>query len=94
MANNSKTAEEIEEQLQERFNKQIDVMEITTVTVVEEQQLKLMEALTTNLRDIADQKKEIQGPREDILQRLFYTPNKDSAVKKKGGDNKWQRNYL
>ena len=65
-ANNSRNAEDINTGLQARFNKQINIEEITAVTTAGEQQLKLFEALTNTLGEIANQKQEIQGLGERI----------------------------
>jgi len=76
LANNSRNADEIDKQLQARFNSQIDVTEITAITTAGEQQLKLINTLTDTLSNIANQKKEIQSLRDEIkeLRYLIATP--------------------
>ena len=71
-ANNSRTAEEINEGLQAQFTKQINITDITAVTTAGEQQIQLMNTLTNTLREIADQKQEIQGLREEIKELRDY----------------------
>ncbi|MHB8278771.1 MAG: MerR family transcriptional regulator [Candidatus Humimicrobiaceae bacterium] len=78
-ANNSRTAEQIEEALQARFNREIntdDMIVKTAANTAEEQQLKLMNTLTDTLSNIVDQKKEIQSLREEIkeLREYIKTP--------------------
>lgn len=58
-----------------RFNKQIDVTDITAIKTAEEQQIKFIDMLTTTLRDIADQKKEIQELSEDVKELKKYIKN-------------------
>ena len=74
-ANNSRTAEQIEEALQARFNREINtdgVIVKTAVNTAEEQQLKLMNTLTDTLISISDQKKEIQSLRDELKEfRIF-----------------------
>ena len=76
LSNNSRNADEIDKLLQARFNKQIDITDITAVTTAGEQQLKLMNTLTDTLSSIADQKKEIQSLRDEIkeLREYIKTP--------------------
>ena len=57
LANRNLTAEEINDQLSKKFNRNYEVEETTTITT--EQQQKLIEALTANLGEISDQEKEI-----------------------------------
>jgi len=71
-ANNSRNAEEINEGLQAQFKREINIEEITAVTTAGEQQLKLFEALTNTLGEIANQKQEIQGLREEIKELRDY----------------------
>jgi DNA-binding transcriptional MerR regulator len=75
-ANNSRNADDIDQALQARFNKEINHDDITAVTTAEEQQLKLMDTLTDTLSSIADQKKEIQTLREEVkeLREYIKTP--------------------
>ena len=74
-ANNSRNAEEISTGLQARFNREINTTDINAVTTAEEQQLSLMNTLTTTLSSIADQKKEIQSLRDDIKELKEYIKN-------------------
>ena len=62
LADNSKTAEEIEEALNRKFTRNIDIEEETAVTTAGEQQLKIFNVLDR----IADQKQEIQDLRAEI----------------------------
>jgi len=75
-ANNSRNAEEINEGLQAQFKREINIDNVTAVTTAGEQQLKLVETLTTTLKEIADQKQEIQSLRDDIkeLREIVTTP--------------------
>lgn len=54
----------------------MDATEITAVTTAGEQQLKLMEALATNLKETSDRKKEMQSLREELreLREIITTP--------------------
>ena len=62
LADNSKTAEEIEEALNRKFTRNIDIEEETAVTTAGEQQLKIFNVLDR----IADQKDQIQELRQEI----------------------------
>lgn len=76
-ANSSRNADEINEQLQSHFNRQINNDSTTAVTTAEAQQpIKLMEALTATLKEIADQKKDIQDLRDEVkeLREYIKTP--------------------
>jgi DNA-binding transcriptional MerR regulator len=84
-ANNSRNADDIDQALQARFNKEINHDDITAVTTAEEQQLKLMNTLTDTLSSIADQKIEIQALREEIkeLREYIKTPVLKRIFKKR-----------
>ena len=76
-ASSSRNADEISEQLQARFNREITAGDTTQLTTAEAQQpIKLMEALTATLKEIADQKKDIQDLRDEIkeLREYIKTP--------------------
>ena len=85
-ATSSRSAEEIEEALQARFNREINTESITAVTTAEAQQsgqLRLIETLSMTLKDIADQKKEIQDLRKEIKAFKKYIKNRLSLPDKK-----------
>jgi DNA-binding transcriptional MerR regulator len=71
-ANNSRTAEEINEGLQAQFKREINITDITAVTTAGEQQIQLMNTLTNTLKEIADQKQEIQSLREEVKELRDY----------------------
>ncbi len=82
----SRSAEEIEEALQARFNREINTENITAVTTAEAQQsgqLRLIETLGMTLKDIADQKKEIQVLRKEIKAFKKYVKTKLAITEKK-----------
>jgi predicted transcriptional regulator len=63
---NNKDKETIDNELSSLFSKEIEVQNTTTAITTMEQQQKLIEALTTNLKEISGQKIEIQALREEI----------------------------
>ena len=72
MANNSRTAVEIDKRLSKEFNRNIEVEEETAGTTAVEQQHRYLEALANSLVSIADQKKEIQEIREEVNKLKKY----------------------
>jgi DNA-binding transcriptional MerR regulator len=71
LADNSKTAEEIEEALNRKFTRNIETEEQTAVTTAGEQQLKIFNVLDR----IADQKDQIQELRQEVDELKKYIQN-------------------
>ena len=76
MTNNNSNKDTIDNELSSLFSKVYEIQNTTTAITAIEQQQKLIEALTTNLSSISDQKKEIQSLRDEIkeLREFIKTP--------------------
>jgi len=76
MTNNNRDKDSISNELLSLYSKEYEIQSTATAITTTEQQQKLIEALTTNLKEISDQKKEIQSLRDDIkeLREYIKTP--------------------
>lgn len=72
LSNNNSDKDTIDSELSILFTKEYEIQTTTTAITTTEQQQKLIEALTTNLTEITNQKKEIQSLREEVKELRDY----------------------